>query len=228
MKVCQIMTTPAVTVRADTLYPDIVDTLMTNDVGGLPVVDGAGRIVGVITEADLVSHEAYSPRRRRTLGLISDYMRGHDPHWVRKASGRTAAELMTRAPVVASPDDDVSVTARRMLEKHHKRLPVVDSVDRVVGIVSRHDLLRPLHRADDDIVADIDRLLGDVLRVPEKHEARAFVVAGLVSLNGTAQWPSDVEIIENVVGRVPGVIAVENHLVARERAPHYITDRGVL
>jgi CBS domain-containing protein len=226
MKVCQIMTTPAVTVRADTIYADIVEVLMTNDVGGLPVVDGAGRLVGIVTEADLVSHEAHSPRRRRPLGLIADAIRGHDQHWIRKASDQTAGQLMTKAPVVASPDDDVSVTARRMLEKHHKRLPVVDYAGHVVGIVSRHDLLRPLHRADDDIVADIDRLLGDVLRVPERHEARAFVVAGLVSLNGTAQWPSDVDIIENVVGRVPGVIAVENHLVARERAPHYLTDRG--
>jgi hypothetical protein len=103
----------------------------------------------------------------------------------------------------------------------------VDSAARVVGVVSRRDLLRPLHRPDDDIVADIDRLLGDVLRVPERHEARAFVVSGLVSLNGTAQWPSDVDIIERVVGRVPGVVAVENHLVPRQPAPHYITDRGV-
>ncbi|MEY2426287.1 MAG: hypothetical protein QOI61_1859 [Actinomycetota bacterium] len=221
------MTTPAVTVRGDTMYADIVDVLMTNDVGGLPVVDGAGRLIGIVTEADLVSHEAYGPRRRRPLGLIADAMRGHDTHWIRKASAQTAAELMTRAPVVASPDDDVSVTARRMLEKHHKRLPVVEYTGQVVGIVSRHDLLRPMHREDDDIVADIDRLLGDVLRVPEKHEARAFVVHGLVSLNGTAQWPSDVEIIERVVGRVPGVIAVENHLVPRQPAPRYITDRGV-
>ena len=62
---------------------------------------------------------------RNALGLVGDYLRGRDPQWVRKGAGRTARDVMTATPVTAAPDDDLSVAARRMLEAHHKRLPVV-------------------------------------------------------------------------------------------------------
>ena len=88
----------------------------------------------------------------------------------------------------------------------------------MVGIVSRHDLLRPYY-ADAAVLADVERLLGDVLRVPETHEARPSVAAGVVTLDGTAQWPSDVVLIEAVVARVPGIVAVDNRLRAREPDP---------
>jgi CBS domain-containing protein len=221
MKVSAMMTTPAVTVQKDASFAEIVDTLLTFDVGGVPVVDVSGHLVGVVTEADLVSKDAYGYRHRRPLSVIADHLRRHDAHLMRKASGHTAAELMSTSPEVASPDDEADDVARRMLEGHHKRLPVVDTAGHVVGIVARHDLLRPRHRPDTDITADIDRLLDDVFQVPERHEARALVTSGLVTLHGTAQWPSDVSIIEKVVGRVPGVIAVENHLGARLAEPRY-------
>lgn len=219
MKVSAVMTTPAVTIRKDANFADIVDTLMTNEVGLLPVVDLGGHLVGVVTEADLVSKDAYAYRYRRPLKVIADHLRRRDMQWERKASGHTAAELMTSSPEVASPDDNAADVARRMLEGHHKRLPVVDTAGRVVGVVTRRDLLRPAQRADKDIAADIDRLLGDFLNVPERHLARASVMSGLVTLNGNTQWPSDVAIIEKVVGRISGVIAIENHLTAREREP---------
>jgi CBS domain-containing protein len=105
------------------------------------VIDADGTLVGIVTEADLVSREAYGPDRRRPLGLIVDYLRDRDPAWVRKASATTAADLMTRVVTTASPDDEVRVTARRMLEGGRKRLPVVASDGRLVGIVSRRDVL---------------------------------------------------------------------------------------
>lgn len=141
MKVADIMTTDVVTVGPEATFAEILDTLLDREVSGLPVVDGDGRLLGIVTEADLVSREAYGYRRRRALGLLADYFRGRDPQWVRKAAGLTARELMTAAPDALAPDDDIAEVARRMLERHHKRLPVV--VDgRIVGIVSRHDLLR--------------------------------------------------------------------------------------
>jgi hypothetical protein len=91
--------------------------------------------------------------------------------------------------------------------------------ERVVGIVTRHDLLRPFHRADDEILADIEAALADPMRVPETHEARASVAAGVVTLLGTALWPGDVTLLEAVVGRVAGVVGVDNRLTAREPAP---------
>ena len=136
-----VMTTDVVTVGPEATYGEIADRLLAHDVSGLPVIDDDGTLLGIVTEADLVTREAYGPDRRRPLGLIVDYLRDRDPAWVRKASATTAADLMTRVVTTASPDDEVRVTARRMLESGRKRLPVVGSDGRLVGIVSRRDVL---------------------------------------------------------------------------------------
>lgn len=218
MKVREVMTSPVITVRAGTPFAEVVDTLITNDISGVPVLDASDHLVGMVTEADLVSKEAYGDRPRRALSMLRDYLEGHDPQWVRKGSARTAAALMTMNPITASPDDDLAVAARRMLESNHKRLPIVEA-DRLVGIITRQDLLQPFHRKDEEIQRDVDDLLGDVLRVPETHHAIAAVSDGVVTLHGDAQWPSDVRLLEAVVSRLPGVVAVENRLVAREPDP---------
>lgn len=136
-----VMTTDVVTVGLDATYGEMVDHLLAHDISGLPVVDTDGILLGLVTEADLVSREAYGPERRRPLGLVADYLRGDDPGWLRKASGGTAGEIMTREVTIASPDDELRVAARRMLESGHKRLPVVATDGRLVGIVSRRDVL---------------------------------------------------------------------------------------
>ncbi|HEX6567587.1 MAG TPA: CBS domain-containing protein, partial [Acidimicrobiales bacterium] len=136
-----VMTTDVVTVGPAATYGEIVDRLLAHDVSGLPVIDPDGTLLGIVTEADLVSREAYGPDRRRPLGLIVDHLRDRDPAWVRKASATTARDLMTHVVTTASPDDEVRVTARNMLESGHKRLPVVATDGRLIGIVSRRDVL---------------------------------------------------------------------------------------
>ncbi|MBN2623451.1 MAG: CBS domain-containing protein [Acidimicrobiales bacterium] len=145
MHVRDVMTTDVVTVGPGASYGEIADRLLAHDISGLPVIDDDGTLVGMVTEADLVSREAYGPDRRRPLGLILDYLRDRDPAWVRKASGRVAGELMTRVVDTASPDDELRVTAQRMLETEHKRLPVVATDGRLVGIVSRRDVLASVY-----------------------------------------------------------------------------------
>jgi CBS domain-containing protein len=218
MKVRDVMTAPAITVGPDTPYAEIVDRLLEHEISGLPVVDADGTLLGIVTEADLVSKAAYGYRRRRALGLLADYFRGRDPQWVHKAAGRTARDVMTAVPATAAPGEALAVAARRMLEAHHKRLPVVDD-GKVIGIVSRHDLLRTYHRDDMVIADELDALLTDFLRVPETHHAQASVTDGVVALHGSVQWPSDVAFLESVVGQVAGVVAVDNHLHAREPEP---------
>ena len=136
-----VMTTDVVTAELDATYDEMVDRLLAHDISGLPVVDSDGVLLGLVTEADLVSREAYGPERRRSLGLIADHLRNRDPAWLRKASGTTAREIMTHAVTTASPDDELRVAARRMLESGYKRLPVVAADGRLVGIVSRRDVL---------------------------------------------------------------------------------------
>jgi CBS domain-containing protein len=74
-----------------------------------------------------------------------DNLRNRPPAWVRKAAATTAADLMTRTVVTTSPDADLPSTARRLLESGYRRLPVVDAEGRLVGIVSRRDLLAPTY-----------------------------------------------------------------------------------
>jgi CBS domain-containing protein len=138
--------------------------------------------------------------------------------WVKKASGRVTAAVMTTKVDTVSPEEDVTTAARRMLDGRHKRLPACAG-GRLVGIVSRHDLLKPLHRSDEQIEADLRALLADPLYVPEEHEATASVSRGVVTLGGTTRFPSDVVVIVAMVSRIPGVIAVDNWLRAREPEP---------
>jgi CBS domain-containing protein len=136
-----VMTTDVVTVGLEATYGEMVDRLLAHDISGLPVVDADGILLGLVTEADLVSREAYGPDRRRPLGLVADVLRDRDPDWLRTASGTTAREIMTQDVATASPDEELRVAARRMLESGYKRLPVVATDGRVVGIVSRRDVL---------------------------------------------------------------------------------------
>ncbi len=218
MKVREIMTAPVLTVRPDNSFAEVVDCLLRAGVSGAPVVDTEGQVLGIVTEADLVTREAYGYRRRRALGLVADYLRGRDPHWVRKSAGRNAADLMTVGVESAAPDEEVAAVARRMLEHGYKRLPVIDH-GRLIGMLTRADLLRLFHRKDIDLAVDIERLLRDPLRAPETHQVHATVVDGVVTLEGTVLWPNDVPFFEAVVAKLPGVVAVENRLSAREAEP---------
>lgn len=218
MKVRDVMTSPVITVAPGASFSEIVDTLLTHEISGVPVVDGDQRLLGLVTEADIVSKAAYGYRRRRALGLVADYLRGHDPQWVRKAAGTKAADIMTAPTAVVDGDDDIAVAARRLVELHHKRLPVLEA-GRLVGIVSRHDLLRPFRRTDGEILDDVTALLADARRVPETHDIQPDVAAGVVVLAGTVEWPSDRVLFESVIARVPGVVAIDNRLLARLPEP---------
>ena len=218
MKVQDIMTSSVVTVTPDTPFPELVARLLKYGISGLPVIDDSGQLVGIVTEADLVSKEAYGGRRRRALELLADLVAGGETRWATKGKGRTAAQVMTTKVVTARPGDDVRAAARRLLEHRLKRLPVVDH-GKLVGIVSRTDLLRVLHRSDDDIARDVDAMLSDPLRAPEDHAIEATVADGIVTLRGTVLFPTDLSLLTAMVWRLPGVVDVQNDASAREPNP---------
>lgn len=219
MRVREVMTSPVITVTPDTGFKEIVEAMLEHDISGLPVVDAAGTLLGIVTEADLVSKDAYGRRRRRPLRMLAEYLRGHDPQWVRKASGLTARQLRTAAPMAVGPGDPIGVASRALLERGRKRLPVVDDDGRLVGIVARADLLRPYLRADEEVLADVERMLADPLRCPEDHRVRASVTRGVVRLEGTVRWPSDAQVMSTMASAIPGVVDVAVLLTAREAEP---------
>jgi CBS domain-containing protein len=218
MKVRDVMTVDVVTATPDTPIPRVVDDLIVHGISGMPVVDAERRVVGVVTEADIVAKEAYGPRHR-ALGVLGGLLRGHNNRWVTKASGLRAGDVMTEPAVTATPEDDLRRAAARMVTLSVKRLPVVDGSGRLVGIVSRRDVMRLFHRADAELALDVQRLLDDPLSVPDDHAVSVEVYDGEVILTGSARCSLDVKLIETMVLDVPGVLDVRNEMTAREPDP---------
>jgi CBS domain-containing protein len=217
-KVQDLMTRKVFTVGPETPFKDVVETLLRHDVSGLPVVDDDGRLLGIVTEADLVSKEAYGGSRRRPVQVLVDVL-GGDARWTHKAMGLTAESLMTPRPFAIGPGEDATFAARRMLEHRVKRLPVVDHDNRVVGMLSRHDLLRVFDRPDADITLDLRDRLASPRYAPEDHEITFTVDRGVVRLEGTVLYPSDRAVVEGLARSIPGVVAVESAVEAREPEP---------
>lgn len=139
MRICDVMTSPAVTVRPDAGWPEIAEHIVGARISGLPVVGDDDCLLGVVTEADLLCHPAFGGHQRGDPRVVVEAVQG-DPSWLYELVQFTAGQLMTTSVIVARPDEYVSEAARRMLDHHLKWLPVVQR-DRVVGVVARRDLL---------------------------------------------------------------------------------------
>ena len=225
MKVAEVMTTEVVTAGLTTPYKRVVEMLIEHAISAVPVVNEHGRLVGLVSEADLVDKEAYGDRPRRLVTVLHDSVFGPSSEVVRRAAALTASGLMSEAPATAHPTEDVAAVARRMLALRLKRLPVVDEDGDLVGIVSRRDLLRAFTRSDLEIDASIREILASPRYAPDDIAiVRIEVHDGLVTLWGTVEYPSDVGVVEGVVRRVPGVVAVDARLEARSPEP----ERGPL
>jgi CBS domain-containing protein len=139
MRISDVMTSPAITVRFDAPWPEVAERMVSARVSGLPVVADDDRLVGVVTEADLLSQPAFGVHRSGGLEAVVETVQGH-PQWLYELVEFNAGQLMNTALVVAHPDEDVAEAVRRMLDHHVKWLPVVQG-DRVVGVVARRDVL---------------------------------------------------------------------------------------
>jgi CBS domain-containing protein len=137
-----VMTLPVVAARTHTRYDEIADTLRRRGVSAVPVVDAWTRVVGVVSEADLLPRVAFPGDDAGGIPALDS--RRRRLAWA-KASRDTAAELMTQPPVTVGPDASIMQAARLMYDHRVKRLPVIDGEGRLVGIVSRCDLLRGSH-----------------------------------------------------------------------------------
>jgi len=207
MRAAEIMTTGVVTVRPSTHVKDVAALLVARGINAAPVVDEHGELVGIVSEADLVMLEGQPDPLRHAIPAAD--LGG------RKDAPRTAGQVMTRRVVALPEDSDVAEVARLMLERRIKQIPIV-SGNRVVGIVSRRDILKVLARSDTDIHVELEDLLDDEIRMIGRF--RAEVSDGVVTLRG----PDDAEsrrLVELLARSVPGVIAVRfaDALVANGR-----------
>ena len=217
MKVAEVMTAAVVTVGPEATWKQVAERMLDAGVSGLPVVDADGFLLGVVTEADLVSKPAFGDRRHRSLAAMVDLLSG-EARWVGKATAHTAADMMTTAVVTAAPGEHIRSAAQRMLDSGVKRLPVLDG-GRLVGILSRRDLLHSFHRTDAEITGDIAARLGAVRYAPEDHDVHASVTDGVVTLEGSVRVEGEVPVVEGLARDVPGVVQVVSHVTFRERDP---------
>ena len=211
--VSDLMTRDVVRTGRDTPFKEIAKLLMEYDITALPVVDDADRPVGVVSEADLLRKEA---QQSDPAGLLPE---AHAPHADRaKAEAITAEGLMTSPAVVAHPQWSV-VEAARVMESHHvKRLPVVDDSGRLVGVISRADLLRVFLRRDSAIREEIQ---GDVLTRTlglAPYSVTVHVVDGRVTLKGTVEQANLIPVVERLCRGVDGVIDVRSDLEQKSSA----------
>ncbi|GAA2575025.1 CBS domain-containing protein [Dactylosporangium fulvum] len=203
-----VMTRGVVTVAPGFGYKQIVDLLIERGVSAVPVVDDARKVLGVVSEADLLHkvefdgadvHARLFERRRHRVAK-------------RKASGDTAGSLMS-SPAVTVPATATLTQAARLMERHNvKRLPVLDDAGDLVGIVSRRDLLRRYLRGDDAIRQDIlDNVLGGVLWL-DPVEVTVEVTEGRVALSGKVDRRSTAQIAVRLVRALDGVVTVTDDL----------------
>ncbi|WP_079109978.1 CBS domain-containing protein [Streptomyces roseifaciens] len=185
----QLMTPKVARVQRGTMFREIVAVLKENDITAVPVVDDAGHPVGVVSEADLLTGGGEG---------------GH--------AAATAETLMTSPAVCARPEWSFIEAAHVMKEHRVKRLPVVDEEGRLVGIVSRGDLLDVFLRPDHAIRAEI---IEDVV-VRALHEPPSAVGVevgdGLVTLSGSLRRKSLIPVLVQMCRGVDGVVAVREHL----------------
>lgn len=217
-KIRNVMSTDVATVRADTPFKDVVRVLERRDVSAAPVVDDAGHVLGVVSQADLlVKQGTQEPVWSRTPLTWLRRRRN-----ARRAGATTAGRLMTSPAITIGPRATV-VSAARMLSQHHiKRLPVVDEGGRLVGIVSRKDLLTVFLRSDEDIRTDvIEYVFERGLGMPvSQATVRVTVHNGAVTLSGRVELKSQLELVEDMTHHVDGVVDVEMAMSYRRDDTH--------
>ncbi|MDV9186748.1 CBS domain-containing protein [Streptomyces sp. SR27] len=203
-RIDRLMTREVVSVRGDTPFKEIVRTLSEHQVTAVPVVDGDGRVVGVVSEGDLLRKAADQAAAPSGMPAVPDLETWEEA----KAEGTRAEELMSAPAVCTRPEWTVAEAARLMEVQGVKRLVVVDGDDHLLGIVSRRDLLAVYLREDDDIRREIvEDVLGDTLRL----EATALAVEvhdGRVELGGKLPFRGMAPAIERMCATVDGVVSV--------------------
>ncbi|WP_189786531.1 CBS domain-containing protein [Streptomyces capitiformicae] len=178
LRVRDVMQVPAASVPGDMPFLDVAHTLAREQVSAVPVVDADDHVIGVVSESDLLAKAAVmaEPRRHGPVGRLRQH-RLYD-----KSHGDTAATLMTFPPVTVHPAERVADAAWTAAHARLKRLPVTDHRGRLVGVVSRSDLLRALIRDDAEIRAEVESLAAQHLLDP--RAVQVAVENGVVTMTG--------------------------------------------
>jgi len=197
-RVRDVMTTRVVAVRRDVTFKEIAALLTGYRVSAFPVLDENDKVIGVVSEADLLSREALVA----AIGARTAEF----------GSAVTAAGLMSKPPVVVTPDEPVTGAARLMYNARVKRLPVVGEKGELVGIVSRADVLSVYSRPDEEIRREIleNVILNGFFADPDRFDVT--VSGGVVTLGGYPETAARGRDIVAEIWHIEGVVAVRDRL----------------
>jgi CBS domain-containing protein len=205
--VSDVMTRTVVVVRDSAPFKDVVRRMQEFRVSAVPVVDDEDRLVGIVSEADLILKE--DPEFEEGGHLFEG---AHHRHDRQKAAGLVARELMTAPVFSVGPDATLGDAARLMHRKAVKRLPVVNGGGRILGIISRADLLKVFLREDAEIAHEVRE---DVIRRTlwiDPDTVTVTVRDGVVTLDGQLERRSLIPVLDRLVSEVEGVVGVTQHL----------------
>jgi len=211
MRVSEVMTKDVLTIGPEAPIKDVARILVENRISGIPVCDIEGAVLGVVSEGDILwkEHDPRDARPGSPLGWIVD----GSPNFAGyvKSGAREARQAMSSPAVTIAPYEPVAEAARLMCEQHVNRLPVVRD-GRLVGIVTRSDLVRAFVRPDTELVREIrDDVLHRTMWI-DPGRITVAVEHGVAVLYGALNARSDVELLTRLVARVPGVLEVRSHV----------------
>lgn len=215
-----IMTSRVITVTPATPLRDAVRLMLEHRISGLPVIDDAGRLVGIVTEADLLLKEAKphpQPPVLEWFGRSLWLERWLSP--ARKAEGQTVGEVMTHNVVTADEQTPVEELAARMIRYRVNRLPIVRA-GAVVGIVTRADILKVFMRSDEALAVQCRRLVGEFLLPAE--EVGIDVDRGVVHLRGRVASPGRRSDLLQRLWTVDGVIGLDDRELVHAFPAHML------
>ncbi|MFE3107263.1 CBS domain-containing protein [Kitasatospora indigofera] len=189
----EVMTHAVVAVGRDATFREVLDTLQRWKVSAVPVLAGDGRVIGVVSEADLLTVQDREPDR---------------------ADAFTAGEMMSEPAVTVHAASPIAEAGRAMARGHLKRLPVVDDEGYLVGIVSRGDLLKIHLRDDEDLAGQVRFELLAALSPERTAAVDVRAEEGRIILTGTLPEASALPVLERLVRAVPGVVDVDVRALA--------------
>jgi len=201
-----VMTSSVVAVREDADFKEMVAVMRSRRISAFPVIDASGRVIGVVSEGDLLLKETAPALPQGAIRLA---WRLKDRS---KAAGTTAAEVMTKPAITIGEDARVAEAARLMQSRKVKRLPVVDGNGRLRGIVTRTDLLSVFERPDHEIR---DEVVKDVIAGEFGLDPGLFVVtvqSGVVTITGPVRHKAHALSLLATIRYLEGVVGVRDRL----------------
>lgn len=220
MRAVDVMTPNVITVTLDTEVREIAGLLLEHNISALPVVDASGNVLGIVSEGDLMRRVENGTGRRKSWWLRSIFTGANDASEYIKRHARKAGEIMTPNPVTITEDEPLHRVARMLEKQHIKRVPVVRD-GKLVGIVSRANLLQGLaagSAVESETVAD-DRAIRDAIIKEIRNNTgvwveriNVIVSQGVVQLWGLVDSQQQKIAAQVAAENTPGVKSVENNL----------------